>query len=94
MAIVNVDLDLNIDEAAVEKLLKGMLEDYARPKILFWDIDDLAEVTRMSKSSLEKHILKNPRMKVIQRSINERGKRIWPAAEAAIVVKEIIMKEW
>lgn len=89
-----VDIQVKVDEVKIQEQLRQLIDESARHTLLFWDIDDIVKATALGKTTLETSILNHPKMKVLERSRSERGKRIWPVAESAQVIKEIIMKEW
>lgn len=90
MAITNVKLD--IDTTEVKEFIIRKLENEFDEMLFTWDLDEMAKRTCMSKSFLEKEILQDSRMKLIERR-KERGKRFWFFKESIEVMKDI-MNEW
>lgn len=88
------ELTIKLDKDYVQGYVKGLVSEYALPELLFWDIDGISLATSLGKTTLEETILKDPRMKVLERRRTERGKRIWPVKESSEVIYRIIMDEW
>ncbi|MDM5333403.1 hypothetical protein QUF56_09210 [Ureibacillus composti] len=83
-----------ITKEKVQEQLKEIVEESARPILLFWEIEDIVRATTFKKSFLEENILCDPRVKRYQRQFGPRGKRVWLAEPTANAIQEIIMNEW
>jgi len=83
-----------ITKEKVEKQIVELIQESSRPKILFWELEDIQRATTFKKSFLEENILCDPRIKRYQRQFGPRGKRVWLAEPTAKVIQEIIMNEW
>ncbi|KOS64660.1 hypothetical protein FJQ98_14300 [Lysinibacillus agricola] len=66
------------------------VREIVRERTLYWDIDDLVRETRYSKASLEKYIVCDPRIKIHQRQIGPRYKRVWLSEPTAAALEEIL----
>lgn len=88
MALAQVEV--KVDEKEVNEKLKEILIDYTRPRLLLADIDELKRLTCMSLSSLERHILHDPRVKQYERQLGERGKRYWIYSGVEKAILEIM----
>ncbi|MGE7114344.1 hypothetical protein [Lysinibacillus sp. NPDC047702] len=71
-----------------------MAQETITERTMYWDIDDLVRETRYSKASLEKYITCDPRMKVHQRQLGPRFKRVWLSEPTAIVLEEILNNQF
>ncbi|QBK26711.1 hypothetical protein [Ureibacillus thermophilus] len=76
----------------IEKQIESLINDVMRPKLLYWDIKKMSELTCMEPSYLEKYVLHDPRMKVYERR-NGKGKRFWEYEGSVKALKEIV-DEW
>lgn len=83
-----------ITKESVHSQLDKIIQEAARPTIIFWDIDDIVKATTFQKAFLEEHILSDPRVREFQRQRGFRGKRVWLAEPTAKVIQKIIMDEW
>lgn len=88
------ELTIKLDKDYVQDYVKEMVTEYARPQLLFWDIEGIGQATSLGKTVLEENILNHPLMKVLERRRTDRGKRIWPVKESSEVIYRIIMDEW
>ncbi|PAV29262.1 hypothetical protein CIL05_12765 [Virgibacillus profundi] len=88
LANINVDVDQEQVRAYINEKLDKMLNE----TLLYWDINEMAKRTTMSKSFLENEILHDSRMKLLERR-KSKGKRIWPFEASAKVIQEIT-DEW
>jgi len=69
-----------------------MAQETLRERTMYWDIDDLVRETRYCKSAVEKYIVCDPRIRVHQRQIGPRYKRVWLVEPTAKVLDEILNK--
>ncbi|WP_342432638.1 hypothetical protein [Neobacillus sp. FSL H8-0543] len=90
MSLAKVNIDL--DQEQIKSYINERVNQILHQSFIFWDIDLMSKRTCMSKSFLENEILRDPRMKLLERR-KEKGKRFWPFEESLSVVKEI-MDEW
>lgn len=88
--LANVNIQINQGE--LKKQVKTALEEHLRTLMLTWDINEISRQTCMSKSFLEKEILHDPRMKMLERR-KEKGKRLWLYEQSKQAILEI-MDEW
>ncbi len=88
-----VPVAISVDEQWIKEKCNQVIHEYTRKQILFWDIDDMTELTPYGKTFLEENLLCDPRMKALERR-KGKGKRIWPYEESSKVLKNIIMNEW
>jgi phage pi2 protein 07 len=86
------EISVNVDNEEVRKIINQRLEESLHEVLFIWDIEQMAKRTCMSKSSLENEILRDPRMKLLERR-KEKGKRYWFYEESKRVIREI-MDEW
>ena len=89
---IPAEIKVTVDETVIQEQLKQLIEEAARPKLLFWDIDEMSKATCLDKSYLSKHILHDHRMKVYERRRGQ-GKRIWLYEGSVQALKEIV-DEW
>ncbi|MEH7122081.1 hypothetical protein V7127_02430 [Bacillus sp. JJ1773] len=90
MPIAEIALNINHDE--VRKYINEKIDSSLRTSFFTWDLDQMAKLTCMSKSFLENEILRDPRMKILERR-KEKGKRYWFYEESLAAMREI-MDEW
>ncbi|MFJ9462119.1 hypothetical protein [Viridibacillus arvi] len=83
-------VEIAVDQHEVKLQLENMLREFARPRLIMCDIDELKRLTCMSLSSLERHILHDPRVKQHERRVGERGKRYWIYEPIERAILEII----
>lgn len=72
--------------------LDRKLEDYSRAQKISWTIEEISWSTGIKKEYLDKHILKDPRMKVFERR-RGKGLRVWMYDGSVEALKEIL-NEW
>lgn len=89
---IPAEIKVVVDESLVHAQLKTLIEEAARPKLLFWDIEEMSKATCLDKSYLQRHILMDARMKVFERRRGQ-GKRIWLYEGSVQALKEIV-DEW
>lgn len=87
-----VNVEINIDEQEVRKLINAKLDEAIRQLLFTWDISEMAKRTCMSKSFLENEFLDDPRMKLLERR-KDKGKQFWFYGESLVVIREI-MDSW
>lgn len=78
----------------VQQVLNEVVQDAARPVILFWEVEDIVKATTFKKSFLEEYILCDPRIRRYERRRGPRGKRVWLCEPTARAIQDIIMNEW
>ncbi|KOY81502.1 hypothetical protein ADM90_19500 [Lysinibacillus macroides] len=74
-------------------VLDKMLMDHARPALISWTIEQMSLSTGIKKEYLDKHVLKDPRMKQFERRNNGNGLRIWMYEGSFEALREIL-NEW
>ena len=72
--------------------LDKKLTDASRPTIISWTVEQMALSTGIKKEYLDKHVLKDPRMKVFERR-RGKGLRVWLYEGSVEALKEIL-NEW
>lgn len=90
MSFAEINVNLNNEE--IKKYINQKLELSLNEAFFTWDIDQMSKQTCMSKSFLENELLRDPRMKLLERR-KEKGKRYWFYEESKQVIREI-MDEW
>lgn len=90
--IPTAQVNVEIDEKAIQEYINNKLDESIRKTLFLWDINEMAKQTCMSKSFLENEFLHDPRMKLLERRV-EKGKRYWFYEQSLEVMKEI-MDEW
>lgn len=88
LAKVNIDLD----QKQLREYINQRIDENMRQHFLIIDINKMAELTCMSKSTLENDILHDPRIRIYERR-KEKGKRYWLYEPAMEAIKSII-DEW
>lgn len=78
----------------VQQVLNEVVQEAARPVILFWEIEDIVKATTFKKSFLEEYILNDPRIRRYERRRGPRGKRVWLCEPTARAIQDIIMNDW
>lgn len=78
----------------IREELQQIVDNAAKPLILFWDIKDIMQATTFSRKFLEEHILNDPRIRRYERQREKGGKRVWLKEPTAKVIQEIIMNDW
>jgi len=78
----------------IHQQLNDIINNAAKPLILFWDINDIIKATTYSRKFLEEYVLNDPRVQQYERQREKGGKRVWLKEPTAKVIQEIIMKEW
>jgi len=92
-ALIQNILELSgITPEKVSAELDRKLEDYSRAKKISWTIEEISWSTGIKKEYLDKHILKDPRMKVFERR-RGKGLRVWMYDGSVEALKEIL-NEW
>lgn len=86
---IPAEIKVVVDETLVHDQLKQLIEEAARPKLLFWDIEEMSKATCLDKSYLSKHVLHDHRMKVYERRRGQ-GKRIWLYEGSVKALLEIV----
>lgn len=87
-----VDIKVHVEHEKLRNYINQRLDEYLNEVLFTWDIEQMSKQTCMSKSFLEKEILQDPRMKLLERR-KEKGKRYWFYEESKQVLKEIL-NEW
>ncbi|MER2091010.1 MAG: hypothetical protein ABS920_14820 [Sporosarcina sp.] len=90
MSIVQVNTV--IDQEFIKKEIQENLDKAFREIMFVWDINEMSKRLCMGKTFLEAEILKDPRMRVLQRQ-KANSKRFWFYEPSLKVIKEI-MDEW
>lgn len=92
-ALIQNILELSgITPEKVSAELDRKLEDYSRAQKISWTIEEISWSTGIKKEYLDKHILKDPRMKVFERR-RGKGLRVWMYDGSVEALKEIL-NEW
>jgi hypothetical protein len=86
------EINLNVNNEELRKHINEKLDESINEALFTWDIEQMSKRTCMSKSFLENEILRDPRMKLLERR-KEKGKRFWFYEESKLVIREI-MDEW
>lgn len=89
--MIPAQLSVNIDETAIRDYIHKQLDQQIQESLLLIDLKKMAEITSMSPRYLEEQILKDPRMKLIER--RKERKRWWIYKEAVKVI-QAILDEW
>ncbi|MCG3418994.1 hypothetical protein [Oceanobacillus jordanicus] len=89
--MIPAQVQVSIDEKAVQKFIEGELEKQINQQLLLVDINKLSELTCMSVRYLEEEILRDPRIRVHERKKNR--KRWWLAQPTFKAIEEIV-SEW
>jgi len=89
--MIPAQLSVNIDETAIKDYIHKQLDQQIQESLLFIDLKKMAEITSMSPRYLEEQILKDPRMRLIER--RKERKRWWLYKEAVSVI-QAILDEW
>ncbi|PLR79709.1 hypothetical protein CVD25_06445 [Bacillus canaveralius] len=90
MSLAKIDVSINQDE--IRQYINQKLDQVLHETLLYWDVNEMAKRTCLSKSFLENEVLHDPRMKLLERR-KSKGKRIWPY-EASLKVIQAILDEW
>lgn len=92
-AVIKTILQMSgITPEKIDEQIEKLISDVLRPKLLYWDIKKMSELTCMEPSYLEKYVLHDPRMKQFERR-NGKGKRYWEYEGSVQALKEIV-DEW
>lgn len=89
--IIPAQVMVNIDETAIRNYIQKQLDHQIHESLLLIDLKKMAEITSMSPRFLEEQILRDPRMRLIERRKDR--KRWWLYKEAVNVIQAII-EEW
>ena len=89
--MIPAQLSVNIDETAIKDYIHKQLDQQIQESLLLIDLKKMAEITSMSPRYLEEQILKDPRMRLIER--RKDSKRWWIYKEAVSVI-QAILDEW
>lgn len=89
---IPAEIKVVVDDNLVHEQLKRLIEEAARPTMLFWDIEEMSRATCLEKSYLQRHVLNDHRMKVYERRRGQ-GKRIWLYEGSVQALKDIV-DEW
>lgn len=89
--MIPAQVSVNIDETAIKDYIQKQLDQQIHDSLLLIDLNKMVEITSMSPRYLEEQILKDPRMKLIERRKDR--KRWWIYKEAVIVIRAIL-DEW
>lgn len=84
-------IEIQIDEKAIQKQFEQKIEDTLRNQMWFVTVEQISQLTGMSKRFLEENVLCHPYMKAIERKKSR--KRFYLASEALNVLDEIT-REW
>ena len=87
-----VQINTVIDQEFIKKEIQENLEKSFREIMFVWDINEMSKRLCMGKTFLEAEILRDPRMRVLQRQ-KPNSKRFWFYKESLEVIKQI-MDEW
>ncbi len=88
--LAEIKVDINHDE--IQKHINRKIDESISQTMFVWDINRMAKAMCMSKSTLEKEFLHDPRMRLLERQ-KPNGKRYWFYQQSLEVMKEI-MDEW
>lgn len=92
-SIIQNILELSgITPEKVSAELDRLIEDYSRATKISWTIEEISRSTGIKKEYLDKHILKDSRMKVFERR-RGKGLRVWMYDGSVEALKEIL-NEW
>jgi hypothetical protein len=86
------NIEISLDERQITQIIEKKIDDNIRQSLLFIDINRLAEITTFSRSTLEKKVLHDERMKLIERRLDR--KRVWYYKEAMEVLREMADESW
>lgn len=89
--MIPAQVQVSIDEKAVQKFIEGELQKQINQQMLLVDINKLSELTCMSVRYLEDELLRDPRVRVHERKKNR--KRWWLAQPTFKAIEEIV-SEW
>lgn len=89
--MIPAQVQVSIDEKAVQKFIEGELQKQINQQLLLVDINKLSELTCMSVRYLEDEILSDPRIKVYERKKNRKR---WWLAQLTFKAIEDIVSEW
>ncbi|WP_342538380.1 hypothetical protein MKY15_19955 [Sporosarcina sp. FSL K6-1540] len=87
-----VQINTVIDQEFIKKEIQENLEKSFREIMFVWDINEMSKRLCMGKTFLEAEILRDSRMRVLQRQ-KPNSKRFWFYKESLEVIKQI-MDEW
>ncbi|WML54346.1 hypothetical protein RCG17_06785 [Neobacillus sp. PS3-12] len=86
------EISVNVNNTEIRQYINQKLDESIKEAFFTWDIEQMSKQTCMSKSFLENEILRDPRMKLLERR-KEKGKRYWFYEESKRVMREI-MDKW
>ena len=87
-----VKLNIDIDHEKIKEQIDKQIEERLQHSFIFVDVSTLSKMTCMSASTLERDILSDARMKLLERR-KERGKKYYFYPECLDAIKEIV-DEW
>ncbi|ALC85735.1 hypothetical protein AM499_07815 [Bacillus sp. FJAT-22090] len=89
--MIPAHVSVNIDESAIRDYIQRQLDQQIQESLLLIDLKKMSEITSMSPRYLEEQILRDPRMKIIER---RKDRKRWWIYKEAISVILVILDEW
>ena len=89
--MIPAQVTVNIDEKAIREYILKQLDQQIHESLLLIDLKKMAEITSMSPRYLEEQILRDPRMRLIER---RRDRKRWWLYKEAVNVIQAIIEEW
>lgn len=89
--MIPTSIELKIDERAIREHVEKRLDEVLHTQLWFVSVKRLAALMDMSERYLEDSILRDPRMRVLERRKN---RKVWYPAAAALKVIDEITSEW
>lgn len=84
-----------ITKESIEQALESLMHEAARPKLLFWDLKQMAQATPFCEKTIEQEIIKkDPRFRQYQRRNGRYGKKVWLYEPTSKLLVENIMNNW
>ncbi|WP_433595157.1 hypothetical protein [Lysinibacillus xylanilyticus] len=84
-----------ITKDSIEQTLENLINEAARPKLLFWDLKQMAKATPFCEKTIEQEIIKkDPRFRQYQRRNGRYGKKVWLYEPTSKLLVENIMNNW
>lgn len=84
-----------VTKETIQQYLENLMNEAARPPLLFWDLKKMAAATPFCEKTIEQKILKqDPRFREYQRRDGPNGKRCWLYEPTAKLLVEHIMNNW
>lgn len=91
MPVANINVDVN--EKEIQESIEKKIDEVVNKTLFYWDINKMSQMMSLSKSTLEREFLDDPRLKMLERK-KTRGKRIWPVKESLEVIQTILDEQW